>query len=132
MAFRRFRANLNLVLNVTRVTLHVTNMSDYSVSSMYTVCSKINENSNSSAIRNGYVNRKNNSSMCDHWLLHFQCYWREIYFLVIFTIISRFYKYCFDIDFVPWTSSLLTAKPCSRFAWPLCSFSIHRTESSMA
>lgn len=66
MAFRRFRANLNLVLNVTCVTLHVTNMSDYSVSSMYTVCSKINENSNSSAIRNGYVNRKNNSSMCDH------------------------------------------------------------------
>lgn len=37
MAFRRFRANLNLVLNVNCLTLYLTNMPDYSVS-CYVYC----------------------------------------------------------------------------------------------
>jgi len=48
----------------------------------------------------GYKNRKKISITCDHWLLRFQCCWRE-FFWSMFTIISKFCKYCFVIDFVP-------------------------------
>lgn len=57
----------------------------------------------------------------------------------MFTIISKFYKYCFIIDFVPWIQCRWKYSPfplpmadqhsCS--AWPLCSSRICRNETSM-